>query len=91
MKKYFAEQKKFLSLKCFESVSESVTKEFNWNLMKGNVTQVNGGIIKNVDVSVQNVMYVKKIIFGTLLHVALKMETFWQMLWIIQRLRVMKL
>ena len=36
-------------------------------------------------------MYVKKIIFGTLLHVAVKMETFWQMLWIIQRLRVMKL
>ena len=36
-------------------------------------------------------MYVKKTIFGTLLHVAVKMETFWQMLWIIQQLCVMKL
>ena len=29
-----------------------------------NVIQINGGIIINVDMSVKNVMYVKKIIFG---------------------------
>ena len=31
--------------------------------------QINGGIMINVNVSVKNVMYVKKIAFGTLLHV----------------------
>ena len=36
----------------------------NVNLMKENVIQINGGIAINVDVSVKNVMYVKKIIFG---------------------------
>ena len=34
---------------------------------------INGRII-NVDVSVKNVMYVKKIMFGILLHVFVKME-----------------
>ena len=42
--------------------------------MEENVIQVNNGIAKNVDVSVKNVMYVKKIIFGILLHVVVKME-----------------
>ena len=42
--------------------------------MKENVTQINGGIMINVDVSVKNVMYVKKIILGILLHVVVKME-----------------
>ena len=37
-------------------------------------TQINGGIMINVDVSVKNVMYVKKIMFGILLHVIEKME-----------------
>ena len=32
--------------------------------MKENVIQINGGIAINVDVSVKNVMFVKKIIFG---------------------------
>ena len=36
------------------------------------VIQINGGIMINVDVSVKNVMYVKKIIFGILLHVIVK-------------------
>ena len=39
-----------------------------------NVIQINGGIMINVDVSVKNVTYVKKIIFGILLHVVVKME-----------------
>ena len=41
--------------------------------MEKNVIQINGGITINVDVSVKSVMYVKKIIFGTLLRVVAKM------------------
>ena len=37
--------------------------------------QISGGvIIRNFNVSVQNVIYVKKIIFGIILHVVVKME-----------------
>ena len=43
-------------------------------MMQENVTQINGGIMINVDVSVKNVMYVKKIMFGILLHVIVKMK-----------------
>ena len=42
--------------------------------MKQNVSQVNGGITANVDVSVKKIIYVKKIMFGILLHVIVKME-----------------
>ena len=42
--------------------------------MEENLIQVNVGIMTNVNVSVKNVMYVKKIIFGILLHVVGKME-----------------
>ena len=42
--------------------------------MEENVIHVNNGIMINVDVSVKSVMYVKKIMFGILLHVAVKME-----------------
>ena len=42
--------------------------------MEENVTQINGGITINVDVSVKNIKYVRKIIFGILLHVVAKME-----------------
>ena len=42
--------------------------------MEENVIQINGGITINVDVNVKNVMYVKKIMFGILLHVIVKME-----------------
>ena len=42
--------------------------------MEENVIQINGGITINVDVSVKNVMYVKKVIFGILLQVVEKME-----------------
>ena len=38
------------------------------------VIQINGRITINVNVSVKNIMYVKKIIFGILLHVAVKTE-----------------
>ena len=49
-----------------------------------NVFQTNGGITINVNVNVKNVMYVKKIIFGILPHVVVKMENIYQVLWIIQ-------
>ena len=39
-----------------------------------NIIQTNGGITINVDVIVKKCMYVKKIIFGILLHVFVKME-----------------
>ena len=42
--------------------------------MEENVIQINDGITVNVDVSVKNVMYVKNIIFGTLVHVDVKIE-----------------
>ena len=42
--------------------------------MEENIIQINGGIMINVDVSVKNVMYVKKIMSGILLHVIMKME-----------------
>ena len=49
-----------------------------------NVIQINGGIMINVDVSVKRVMYVKKIIFGVLLYVVVKMENIQQVLSIIR-------
>ena len=59
--------------------------------MEENVIQINGGIMINVDVSVKNIIYVKKIIFGILLHVVVKMENIWQVLLMIQQLCVMRL
>ena len=44
----------------------------------------------NADVSVKNIVYVKKILFGILLHVIAKMENIYQALWMIQRLQMMK-
>ena len=42
--------------------------------MEENVTQINGGITINVDASVKDIIYLKKIIFGILLHVIVKMQ-----------------
>ena len=42
--------------------------------MKQNVSQIKGEITINVDMSVENIIYVKKIMFGILLLVAMKME-----------------
>ena len=47
----------------------------NVNLMEEIVIQINSGIMINVNVSVKNVMYVKKITFGILLHIIVKMES----------------
>ena len=46
----------------------------NVNLMEQNVIQINGEITINVDVSVRNIIYVKKVMYGILLHVIVKME-----------------
>ena len=59
--------------------------------MEENVTQINGGRMINVNVSLKNVMYVKKIMFGILLYKVVKKETIWQVLWMIQGLCLMKL
>ena len=52
--------------------------------MEENVFQINGGITVNVYESVKNIIYVKKVIFGILLHVVLKMVNIYQLLWMIQ-------
>ena len=59
--------------------------------MEKNVIQINGEITTNVDVSVEKFMYVKKILFGILVNVFVKMENIQQVLWLIQLLFVMKL
>ena len=59
--------------------------------MEKNVIQINGGITVNVYMSVKNIMYVKKIIFGILLHVVAKMENIYQVLWMIQQLHAITL
>ena len=41
--------------------------------MEENVIQINGEIRVNADVSIKYIIYVKKITFGILLHVAAKM------------------
>ena len=46
----------------------------NPNLMEQNVSQMNAEIAISVNGSVKNIIYVKKIIFGILLHVIVKME-----------------
>ena len=65
--------------------------EVNVNLMEENVVEINGGIINNVDASVKKKMYVKKIMFGILLHVTVKIENICWELWMIQPLSVIKL
>ena len=42
--------------------------------MDKNKIQINGGITVNVDISVRNVTYMKKIMFLILLHEAVKTE-----------------
>ena len=55
----------------------------NVDLIEKNVIHINGGITIKVEVSVKNVMYVKNIIFGILLHVVAKMKNIQQVLWMI--------
>ena len=46
----------------------------NGDFWEENVIQINSGITINVDVNLKNIMYVKKIMFGILLHVIVKTE-----------------
>ena len=48
--------------------------------MKQSVSQINSGIKTNVNASVKNITYVKKNMFGILVHVFVKMENIWQVL-----------
>ena len=49
-------------------------KNANADLMEQNVIQINGGVKINDGGSVKSIIYVKKIMFGILLHVTVKME-----------------
>ena len=55
----------------------------NVNLMIENVIQNESGITINSNVSVKNIIYVKKIMFGILLHAVVKMVNIEQILWMI--------
>ena len=57
-----------------KTLTKHISCKWNFNLMQEIAIQINGGIMINVNVSVKNVMYVKKIMFGILLHVIVKME-----------------
>ena len=59
--------------------------------MEENAIQINGGITINFDVNVKTLMYIKKIMFGILVNVFVKMGNIQQTLWMIQRLSTMKL
>ena len=45
----------------------------NVNLTEENIIQIKNGIMKNVDVSVRNILYGEKIMFGILLYIVVKM------------------
>ena len=47
----------------------------NVNLMEKFLIQIKKGIIINVDESAQNIIYIKKIIFGMMLHVVVVVKT----------------
>ena len=46
----------------------------NVNLMEQSVIQINCGVTINVDVSVKNIIYVQKNMFGTQVHSFVTME-----------------
>ena len=48
-------------------------KNENLNLVEENIIQIKNGMMINVDKSVKNITYVKKIISAILLHVVVKM------------------
>ena len=52
----------------------------NVALVEQNVIQINGEITINVDVSIKYIMYVKKIMFGILPNLIVRMENIHQVL-----------
>ena len=63
----------------------------NANLMEESEIQIKIRIIVNVKASVRNIIYVRKIMFGILLHLVVKMVNILQILLTILSLRVMGL
>ena len=63
----------------------------NVNLMEQILIQISGGIMINAKVSVKNFMNVETIMFEIPVHAIVKMENIQQVLWMIQRLCVIKL
>ena len=62
--------------------SKESTKHLSYNvnvdLMQENIIQINDGIMINVNVIAKIIMYAKKIMFGILLHVIVKMDNIYQ-------------
>ena len=75
--------------------SKESTKHLSYNvnvdLMQENIIQINDGIMINVNVIAKIIMYAKKTMFGILLHVIVKMDNIYQVLWMIQQLCMLKL
>ena len=55
-------------------LTKDISCECSCRFDEKNVIQINGGTSVNVDVSIKNVVYLKKIILGILVHVVVKME-----------------
>ena len=57
-----------------KTLTKHISGKCKFKLDEKNVIQINSGIMINSDVNVKNVIYLKKIIFGILLHVLVQME-----------------
>ena len=52
-----------------QTLTKHISCKCKFNLIEQKVSQINGEITTNVDVSVKNILYVKKILLRVLLHV----------------------
>ena len=57
-----------------KTLTKHLSCKFKCKFDEKNAIQINGGTTINVNVSVKNIIYVKKIMFGILLHVVVKMK-----------------
>ena len=57
-----------------KTLTKDISRECKSKFDGKKVIQINGGIMINVDVNVKIIIYVKKIMFGILLHGIVKME-----------------
>ena len=55
-------------------LTKDISCEFKCRFDRKNIIQINHATTINGNMSVENVMYAEKIIFGILLHVLVKME-----------------
>ena len=65
-------------------LTKDISCECTCRFDEKNVIHINGGTSVNVDVIIKNVVYLKKIILGILVHVVVKMENIWQVVCMIQ-------